>query len=509
MLDDIYLSNGDEVERSRLARLIASVKTLVSTLSTREDLQAEIFSDVNSILSLGNSVSPLSPVGKDGPAIVGDVTDNLTILNNDAQDILKQLQALEAEAANLFNLTAATQNALRQRVRELAYITTQKKYFEPFVTDTQLDRTASTANFDFGVGMATNSFQNEIQVVPSLVEVGVNSIGSLQQPLSNLMDGDVTTAMVWSGSQVELVFTFPAATIVNRIRIQLDSYQGLTLQTLTSTPDGIIQNDLTSELPENSNSLDGSSNKFSGDYVIDFDPVNTIKIRMVIADNTGTLSIGLREVSFWLESYSSSGLVQSKQIVFPDLGLVAFDAVQYATDALTSITHQISYDGSAYFYISPGQTIDLGSVNVWYRAALQRLDENFTNNTKAPIQDPVLQAQLSSDFTVTGVSVSQVGSNILSRSITVNVLPDPSSGTRVLNLWETPIPGTLSVFQGTAQLGPGQFTLNVDKLIFSSNDERDNVTIQYQTSAAGKNTLAALRSYYTPRLYEVSFERID
>jgi hypothetical protein len=55
--------------------------------------------------------------------------------------------------------------------------------------------------------------------------------------------------MVWDGAQVEFVITFGAPTVVNRLRIELDNHQGLAVDVLSSSPDGILNEDLLATLP--------------------------------------------------------------------------------------------------------------------------------------------------------------------------------------------------------------------------------------------------------------------
>jgi hypothetical protein len=93
-------------------------------IPTRPELQAEVASQLNRILSLGTSVTPLIPIPAEAPAIAGHMSANLQILNSDATGIVQHLMGLEQEAARLFNLSASSQNALRQQVREQVYLTT-------------------------------------------------------------------------------------------------------------------------------------------------------------------------------------------------------------------------------------------------------------------------------------------------------------------------------------------------------------------------------------------------
>ena len=56
------------------------------------------------------------------------------------------------------------------------------------------------------------------------------------------------------------------------------------------------------------------------------------------------------------------------------------------------------------------------------------------------------------------MSAIDVGNNILERTITLNLLSQDSVNTRILVLQETPLPGTLTVYQGAALLGLNEVT---------------------------------------------------
>jgi septal ring factor EnvC (AmiA/AmiB activator) len=117
--DSITTTGAQELLKARLAQAEASLRG--TPVTTREDLLATVYSALNAVLSLGNNVTPLLPVAREGPAIAGDLNDNFQILNQDAQAIIKQLLGTENDAATLFNLFASTQNNLRQTVRERIY----------------------------------------------------------------------------------------------------------------------------------------------------------------------------------------------------------------------------------------------------------------------------------------------------------------------------------------------------------------------------------------------------
>jgi hypothetical protein len=507
MYNGVYQSNGDELVRARLSRLAQELRSL--DLPTREEVQAAVWSRLNAVLALGNKVTPLAPVGREGPALAGDVYGNLQILNQDALGIVNQLLALEDEAARLFNLFAASQNNLRQQVREMAFLTTKRRWLETFISDAHLEAIPESAACDFGVGMATLPFVDEREVVPARIETGVLSEGS-GAGLEALADGRPETSFVWNGVQLELVFSFEPAAIVNRVRIELDNYQGLSLEALSSTPDGVIQDDIREELNPSSYSLDGSSGKFSGDFTVDFDPRHVKKLRLVLADKAGEARIALRGISFWGRRYASFGMLQSKPIEFPELGLVTFAGEQRVADGLTSITHQVSFDGVQYSHILPGQQIDLGGKKCWYRAAFERIDANFKEDRGAPLEDPGLRPAPDSLCRINNIATVELGGNIVERAINLDLLakPAPSNDLRVLKLWEKPLPGSLTLYQGVVLLGPEQYQLRGDVLEFSGDEERAGLALRYQIPANAKDGLVARQQYYTPRLYQVSLERV-
>jgi hypothetical protein len=505
MYSDITQSDGNELVASRLARLKPELRDL--DFSTKTEMQAEVVGRLNKILSLGNQVSPLIRAGADGPAVVGDLTENLALLNQDAQGIVKVLEALEQDAAKLFNLTAAAQNTLRQQVREQVFCTTRKKYEEHFINATNLDG-LSTASYDFGVGMATLPFVGEQQIPPSQIEIGVSSVGNLVTSLASLTDGLEETSLDWNGAQLELVFSFAKPTILNRLKISLDDYQGLNLDMLASSPDGVLREDILSELSFDSRSLDGSSNKFSGDVVLDFNPRHVKQMRIVFSDRVGSSHINLRGVSFWARRYSATGVVQSKVIQFPALGFVTFSASGDEAGQLTSITHQISFDGVQYAAIVPQQKIDLGGLKCWYRASLSRMEANF-ESMSVPLDKPGQDPSLSPAYTVNNVQTVDLGNSILERTINLDLMapPTPSLETRNITLHETPLPGTFTIYQGQTLLGNESYVLRGNIIQFTGDEERPGMTITYQTSAYANAGLVARRDFYTPRLYEIGFER--
>jgi hypothetical protein len=357
MYDDSITTMGvEELLKARIAQAEASLRGFQVT--TREDLLATVYSALNAVLSLGNNVTPLLPVAREGPAIAGDLNGNFRILNQDAQAIIKQLLGTENDAATLFNLFASTQNNLRQTVRQMIYTSGSRRYVEEFISNTKLG--TGTAVVDFNAGVVSLPLVSETFLKPDSIDFGVSCVGALGDGTTDLLlDGLTETSMTWNGGRLELVFTFNTIQILNRFRIDLAGYQGLVIEEFSSSPDGVIREDLLADLQPSSQSLDGSSGKFSGDWIADFDPRHCKQVQLIISDRVGA-SIALRNIQFSSRKVSAGGQVQSLQISQP-LGNVVFRAAQHTADKLTSITHQVSTDNIHYQAVTPGQVLALAA----------------------------------------------------------------------------------------------------------------------------------------------------
>jgi hypothetical protein len=174
----------------------------------------------------------------------------------------------------------------------------------------------------------------------------------------------------------------------------------------------------------------------------------------------------------------------------------------------SSPTLPISYDGVHFSSITPESQFDLGGNPFWYRALLERLDSNF-NLKSTPVATPGQDPEAADYYKLGNMSAVDVGNNILERTINLDLLPQTvDTGSRPILLREVPLPGTLSVYQGTALLGPQEYQFTNNAVNFSGNDARSGVVIRYQTSVYANAGLLARREYYTPRLYQVSLERV-
>jgi hypothetical protein len=491
--DSITTTGAQELLNARLAQAEASLRGIQVT--TREDLLATVYSALNAVLSLGNNITPLFPVAREGPAIAGDLNDNFRILNQDAQAIIKQLLGTENDAATLFNLFASTQNNLRQTIRERIYTSGSRRYIEEFISNTKLG--ASTAAVDFNAGVVTLPLIQETFVKPESIDFGVACVGALGEGTTDLLlDGLTETSMTWTGGRLELVFNFKTIQILNRFRIDLAGYQGLVVEEFSSSPDGVLREDLLAELPPSSRSLDGSSGKFSGDWIADFDPRHCKQVRLIISDRVGA-SIALRNIRFSSRKVSPSGQVQSQQITQP-LGNVVFRAAQHTADKLTSITHQVSTDNIHYQSVAPGQTLSL-AVPYWYRGILTRQDSNF-DQAAAPVDMPGTDPALNPDYTLQSTATTDLGGGIIERTLNFSAISGP------VQLEETPLDGTLVVFDGTVPVSASLYSVVSNLITFTG--AQTGIMIRYQTSAFAHAGLPARKNFYSPMLFEVRFERL-
>ena len=243
-------------------------------------------------------------------------------------------------------------------------------------------------------------------------------------------------------------------------------------------------------------SLDGSSGKFSGDWIADFDPRHCSQVRLIIADRVGA-SIALRNIQFSQRRVTASGQVQSLQIMQP-LGNVVFRAAQHTADQLTSITHQVSTDNIHYSSVAPDQTLNL-AVPYWYRAVLTRLDSNF-DQAAAPVDMPGDDPGLNPNFTLSNTATTDLGGGIIERTLNFDSITGP------VQLEETPLEGTLVVFDGTVPMA--QSLYGVMSNLISFDGPVTGIMVRYQTSAFARAGLPARKNFYSPLLFEVRFERL-
>ena len=71
---------------------------------------------------------------------------------------------------------------------------------------------------------------------------------------------------------------------------------------------------------------------------------------------------------------------------------------------------------------------------------------------------------------------------------------------------ETPLDGTLVVFNGTVPVSGGLYSVVSNKITFIG--AQTGIMIRYQTSAFARAGLPARKNFYSPLLFEVRFERL-
>ena len=343
---------------------------------------------------------------------------------------------------------------------------------------------------DFNAGVVSLPLVSETFIKPDSIDFGVACDGALGDGTTDLLlDGLTETSMTWNGSKLELVFNFNTVQILNRFRIDLAGYQGLVVEEFSSSPDGVIREDLLADLQPSSRSLDGSSGKFSGDWIADFDPRHCKQVQLIISDRVGA-SIALRNIQFSSRKVSPSGQVQSLQINQP-LGNVVFRAAQHTADKLTSITHQVSTDNIHYQSVAPGQVLAL-AVPYWYRGILTRLDSNF-DQAAAPVDMPGTDPSLNPDFTLQSTATTDLGGGIIERTLNFSAISGP------VQLEETPLDGTLVVFNGTVPVSASAYSIMHNCISFTA--PQTGIMVRYQTSAFARAGLPARKNFYSPLLF--------
>ena len=251
------------------------------------------------------------------------------------------------------------------------------------------------------------------------------------------------------------------------------------IEEFSSSPDGVIREDLLADLQPSSQSLDGSSGKFSGDGIADFDPRHCKQVQLIISDRVGA-EIALRNIQFSQRKVSPSGQVQSQQINQP-LGNVVFRAAQHTADKLTSITHQVSTDNIHYQSVAPGQVLAL-AVPYWYRGILTRLDANF-DQAAAPVDMPGTDPSLNPAYTLQSTATTDLGGGIIERTLNFSAISGP------VQLEETPLDGTLVVFNGTVPVSATLYSMVGNLITFTA--PQAGIMVRYQTSAFARAGLPA------------------
>lgn len=496
MFNSLIDDPKNELLRDRLARLADDIRRL--ELSTREEYQAELYSRVNAILAMGVDMTPLAPITAEGPAVLGDLVENFNRLNRDGADIAGQILRIEDLAARMYNLAASSQNSLRQQIRELALSSNQRRYLEPFISTKNLSRFTATIDQNAGVASTQVLTEEEIDLSKAKISFGGNSIGEVTVGADALIDGKVETALIWTGTKLELIVELPEAEVINRIRLEMDDYQGLEVTVLETSPDGTLVEDILSELGVRTLHLNGIQSKYSGDFIVDFDPRHCRSVRIVLEDRVDVANIALRSLSLVRRRFTNTAEIVSGPITAPT-GTVKFTTVEKSTAPLTSITHFISYNGVHFTVIDPGDEITLSSSPFWYRAVLERSTSRF-DDADSPLFPTKADPLLNTDYTLVSSNSVPVGDGVLERTLFFSSITGP------IRFRETPLPNSLKVQEGSVLLTASDYNFANGILSFST--ARGSITVTYQTSQLGRAAINQRKDYYSPLLYEAKFETV-
>jgi hypothetical protein len=415
-------------------------------------------------------MQPLKPVAS-GPAVLGDVTGGLQILSQDASDLVDVLGVLSSNTFQLANLAATSEQSLVQQMRESLFSSTPTRFIEAFVSSDQVAQ--ASAEIDYAAGVAALTLQSETTLTPT-VTLGTNCVGAIDaaSSLANLTDGQSNTVMLFDGSTLELLLSFPGPQAINRLRLQLDSYQGWEITELSSSSDLISSNDILASMETDSIALDATSGKYSGIAVIDFPAVMAKQLKLTIEDRSQSGQIGLRELGAFCRRYSDSATLQSNMMTAPA------GPANFTIDACAQ----------------PG-TVTLPSS--WcYRAVLSRNSNSFkSSSTSGPFgglgPDP--------NYQLGPVTSLPLGSGVTQRTIQFSRISGP------VTLQETPVAGTVSVQSGATLLRLGSdYAFNNNVLSFATSVT--GITMTYQVAPG--SDLSQLVNYYSPFLYQVRFDKI-
>jgi hypothetical protein len=496
MFNSVTDDPKNELLRDRLSRLADDIRQL--ELSTREEYQAELYSRVNAILAEGVEMTPLIPITAEGPAILGDLTRNLSLLNRDGADVAGQILRIEDIASRLYNLAASSQNSLRQQIRELALSSNQKRYLEPFINVSNLGDFNGSIDQNAGVASLPLITDTELDLTQATISIGNNSEGTQQSEVDTLTDGRIDTIFSWNGTKLELIVRFKQPEIINRLKIEMDDYQGLEVTVLETSPDGTLVENILGDLGVTSLELNGIQSKYSGDFILDFPPRHCSSLRLVLEDRVDVALIALRALSVFSRRYSNAGFIITKPITAPT-GTVRFSTIEKTVAPLTSITHQLSYNGVHFSVIQPGQEIILTSTPYWYRAVFERSTTRF-DDADAPIEGINSDPLANTNFVLGSSHSVPVGDGIMERTLFFQEITGP------IKFRETPLPNTLQIQEGSVLLEPSEYAFNGGILSFE--DDRGSITVTYQTSQLGAASIKQRQEYYSPLLYEARFEKV-
>lgn len=459
--------------------------------SVREEYLAEITALLNEALSLGNGLSRKKPVVRNSPALPSQVDGNYAILARDLEWIAGQMRAAYEESIRLFNQYAGVQNTLRRNIRNRLHASS------PSVWRLDLFRQPEdgTCFVDGVSGFACLPVSSIQDARPETVRLGLGCEGVPDgfPDLSPVLDGRPETAFRWNGRRLELVFEFPGSPAINAIALDVTSGDGLVIDEIASTPDGASEESWLPDYPGGAAALDGSTARFSGEWIYLGRARYVSRLRLALASRTGTDPIRLSGVRFLQKAFRAHGTLQTGKISGYS-GTARLEADVFSLPPMTSVTHWISRDGVTYFPVQPGEPVFVRPDGFWYRAEMARSDGEF-QVTAADLVFP--------GYDRDGVPVfpERMESTDLGGGLSERLLFYPSLQGE-LEFKELVLPESVSVRHGGTPLPAGQWSFDSSVLRISG-VLSSGVEIRYRTNAFGRGMHPRLAVFSSPVLYGV------
>jgi hypothetical protein len=100
------------------------------------------------------------------------------------------------------------------------------------------------------------------------------------------------------------------------------------------------------------------------------------------------------------------------------------------------------------------------AVPYWYRGILTRQDSNF-DQAAAPVDMPGTDPSLNPDYTLQSTPTTDLGGGIIERTLNFSATAGP------VQLEETPLEGTLVVFNGTVPVSAALYSVVRNKITFT------------------------------------------
>jgi len=136
----------------------------------------------------------------------------------------------------------------------------------------------------------------------------------------------------------------------------------------------------------------------------------------------------------------------------------------------------------------------------WYRAILNRSDSAFSQQS-SPLLPLPSSAAANTPYTINSQTTTTLNNGMVEQTIVLSNVTGP------VVFQDAPLTGSLSAQVGSLFLkSTTDFTLTGNTLTFTATQAL--VTISYQTSALGASALTSLQGYYSPLLYEASFQAV-